>query len=87
MSARKSCRRLKRTQQEGNKLPLPVESLTPKSSVGAVREAINQSYEACMREPIPEGTNVSESEKKKWCGGKIYSMAEKAIGRSLGREA
>lgn len=46
--------------------PLPVESLTPDSPDDAVKEAVSQSIQKCMDEPIPPGTNVAISDKQKW---------------------
>lgn len=60
-------------------MPLPVESLTPDSPMTAIREAISQSMEQCMKEMM-EG----EENKQKRCAGMIYSMAREHTGKSLG---
>lgn len=63
--------------------PLPVESLTENSSPEQVRQVISQSIAQCMREPIPEGYDVTESNKQKWCSGKAYGIAREKSGQPL----
>lgn len=67
-----------------NNAVLPVENLTPDSPLTSVREAISQSIEQCMNEPIPEGYNVTEGNKQKWCAGKAYGIARDKTGKELG---
>ena len=65
-------------------MPLPVDSLTPDSPLTSVREAIGQSIAQCMKEPIPEGYDVTEGNKQKWCSGKAYGIAREKTGQPLG---
>jgi hypothetical protein len=65
-------------------MPSPVDSLTPDSPITAIREAISASIEQCMNEPIPEGYDVTEANKNKWCAAKSYSIARENTGKSLG---
>jgi hypothetical protein len=65
-------------------MPLAVDKLTKDSPITAIREAISQSIEACMKEPIPEGYDVEEKNKNKWCAAKAYSIAREKTGKSLG---
>jgi len=64
-------------------MPLPVENLTPDSPLTSIREAISASIEQCMREPIPEGYDVQEANKQKWCAGKAYGIARDKTGQEL----
>jgi len=57
-------------------MPLPVDNLTPQSSVVAIREAISQSIEACMKEP-----NDTSQEQ---CAAIAYSIAREKTGKELG---
>ncbi len=63
--------------------PLPVDSLTENSPMGSIHEAISKSIEMCMKEPIPAGTDVTESDKQKWCAGKCYGIAREKTGKEL----
>ena len=63
--------------------PLPVESLTSESTDPDIQEKISQSIAQCMSEPIPEGYDVQESNKQKWCAGKAYGMARDRTGKEL----
>ncbi len=65
-------------------MPLPVDSLTPDSDVGSIQDAIGKSIQACMNEPVPEGTNVDISKKQRWCAGKAYGIARQRTGKPLG---
>ena len=56
-------------------MPLPVESLTPDSPEGTIREAISQSIAACMREGGRD---------QKQCAAISYELARTATGKSLG---
>jgi len=67
----------------GSKVPLPVDKLTDQSDDNAIQTAISSSIEACMREPIPEGTDVNASNKQKWCSGKAYGIARQKTGKEL----
>jgi len=64
-------------------MPLPVDNLTPDSPAQAIRDAISQSIEQCMNEPIPEGYDVQEANKQKWCAAKAYSIARDKSGQAL----
>lgn len=64
-------------------MPLPAENLTKESGLKAIRDAISASIETCMNEPIPEGYDVKESNKAKWCAGKAYGIAREKTGQSL----
>lgn len=64
-------------------MPLPVDNLTPQSPVPAIRDAISASIEQCMAEPIPEGYDVNEGNKQKWCSGKAYGIAREKTGKEL----
>ena len=55
-------------------MPLPVDLLTPDTPLQAIRDAISQSYEQCLK----EGGRTPEQ-----CGGMIYSIAEEKTGKSL----
>jgi len=63
--------------------PLPVDNLSNDSPDNVVQEAISQSIEACMAEPIPVGTDVDAAGKNKWCAGKVYGMARQKTGKEL----
>jgi hypothetical protein len=65
-------------------MPLPVDSLTPNSDINAINQAISDSIQACMNEQIPEGYDVNQGNKQKWCAGKAYGIARKNTGKSLG---
>jgi len=65
-------------------MPMPVDNLTPESSPQAVRDAVSASIEQCINEPIPEGYDVQEANKQKWCAGKAYGIAREKTGKSLG---
>lgn len=58
-------------------MPLAVERLTPDSSSVAIREAISRTIQQLIR----EGKTQEEA------AGQAYSMARKATGKSLGKEA
>lgn len=62
---------------------MAVDNLTPDSSTVAIRDAISASIQQCMTEPIPEGYDVQESNKQKWCSGKVYGIARDKTGKSL----
>jgi hypothetical protein len=47
------------------------------------QDAISSEIEACMTAPIPEGYDVTESGKRKWCAGKAYGMARDKTGKEL----
>ena len=64
-------------------MPLPVDNLTKDSPETTIKDAISQSVAACMREPIPEGYDVNESNKNKWCAAKAYSIAREKSGKDL----
>lgn len=64
-------------------MPLAIDNLNPDSPVTSVREAISKSIATCMAEPIPEGTDVTEANKSKWCAGKVYGMAREKTGKEL----
>ncbi len=64
--------------------PMPVDNLTPDTPTTSVREAISQSIAQCMKEPIPEGYDVTDANKNKWCAGKAYGVAREKTGKSLG---
>ena len=64
-------------------MPLPVDNLTPDSSTVSIREAISQSIAQCMKEPIPEGYDVTEANKNKWCAAQSYSIARENTGKEL----
>ena len=64
-------------------MPLPVDNLTTDSPVPAIRDAISQSIAQCMSEPIPEGTDVQEGNKQKWCAGKAFGIARDKTGKRL----
>lgn len=64
-------------------MPLAVESLSTDSPLTSIRQAISDSIEACMTEPIPEGYDVQESNKQKWCAGKAYGIAREKTGKDL----
>lgn len=70
-------------QQTGGSMPLPVDNLTPDSGDGTIRQAISASIAACMREPIPEGYDVTAANKNKWCAAKAYSIAREKSGKEL----
>ena len=53
--------------------PLPVESLTPKSPLPTIREAISQSVEMCM----------SEGKSQKECAAIAYQYARELTGQDL----
>ncbi len=64
-------------------MPMPVDNLTKESGMQSIRDAISASIEMCMKEAIPEGTNVKESEKNKWCAGKSFGIAREKTGQEL----
>lgn len=65
-------------------MPNPqMDKLTKQSTDTQTQEAISSEIEACMSAPIPPGTDVKESEKRKWCAGKSYGMARSATGKEL----
>lgn len=64
-------------------MPSSIENLTPDSPLTAIRQAISDSIEACMKEPIPEGYDVTEGNKQKWCAGKAYGIAREKTGQEL----
>jgi hypothetical protein len=64
-------------------MPLEVDKIMPDTPETGIQEAISQSIAQCMREPIPEGTDVDESNKQKWCSGKAYGIAREKSGKSL----
>jgi len=66
-------------------MPLPVDNLTPGSSQEAINTAVSESIRQCMSEPIPEGTDVTDAGKQKWCAGKAYGIARQNTGKTLGR--
>jgi len=55
-------------------MPLTVEALTEESNTVEIRDAIDKSYEECMREG---GRTMKE------CGGMIYSIAREKTGKPL----
>jgi len=55
-------------------MPLAVESLTPESSMPAIREAISKSIQTC----IDEGKDQRE------CAGMSYDIARDKTGKELG---
>lgn len=55
-------------------MPLPVEGLTPDSSMEAIRDAISKSIEQC----------INEGREQDVCAAMSYDMARKATGKSLG---
>ena len=58
-------------------MPLAVESLTPDSPTGSIREAISKSIQKC----IEEGKSQEE------CAGMAYGIAKDKTGKPLGKEA
>lgn len=67
----------------GAMMPMPVDKLTDQSDDKTTQDAISASIQMCMREPIPAGTNVKDSEKQKWCSGKSYGIARQKTGKPL----
>ena len=65
-------------------MPLPVDNLTADSGLASIRTAIGQSIKMCMDEPTPEGYDVSQGNKQKWCAGKSNGIAREKTGKSLG---
>lgn len=59
-------------------MPLAVESLTPDSSMDAIRQAISDSIQKCMNEP------GDVQNKQARCAAIAYEMARKATGKQLG---
>ena len=57
-------------------MPLPVENLTPESSMDAIRAAIS----ATIKQLMGEGKNQKEA------AGQAYGMARDRTGKSLGRK-
>jgi len=55
-------------------MPLPVENLTPESSMDAIKQAISDSISQCMK----------EGKDQKECAAMAYDMARRATGKSLG---
>ena len=55
--------------------PLPVENLTPDSSMDAIRAAINQTIKYLMEQ---------EGKTQKEAAGQAYGMARDKTGKSLG---
>lgn len=66
---------------------MPEMTLDKGSSRQATQEWISKSIEICMKEPIPKGYKVTDSEKPKWCAAKAYSQAREATGKKIGKEA
>jgi len=64
-------------------MPLPVDKLTKDSPMSAIRGAVNESIKMCMNEAIPEGYDVTEKNKNKWCAGKCYGIAREKTGKDL----
>lgn len=58
-------------------MPLPVDSLTDKSSKQAIRDAIGQSIAACIK----------EGKDQKQCAAIAYSIARDKTGKDIGKEA
>lgn len=56
-------------------MPLPVDNLTPESSIVSIRDAIGKSIAQCMRE--------GEREQKQ-CAAIAYDIARKKTGKALG---
>lgn len=56
-------------------MPLPVENLTPESSIVSIREAIGESIAQCVREGGRE---------QKQCAAIAYDIAREKTGKSLG---
>lgn len=55
-------------------MPLPVDRLTPDSSIADIREAISQSIAQCIR----------EGREQKQCAAISYSIARDKTGKELG---
>jgi len=55
-------------------MPLPVDNLTPDSPITAIREAISQSIEMCMKEG---------GKSQKECAGMAYGIAREKTGNPL----
>jgi len=53
-------------------MPLPVEALTPTSSMAQINQAIQESIELCQ----------GEGQGREVCSGRVYRLAEKATGKS-----
>lgn len=64
-------------------MPLEVERLSNASGTVAARDAISKSIAQCMREPIPEGYDVKDEDKQKWCAAKAYNMARERTGQEM----
>lgn len=64
-------------------MPMAVDKLTGESPDNSIQQAISESIATCMREPIPAGTDVKDSEKQKWCAGKSYGIARQKTGKEL----
>lgn len=62
-------------------MPLAVDNLTKASTPQAIQDAISVSIEACMNEPLREGT--AEENKQKQCAAISYSIARKNTGKEL----
>lgn len=58
-------------------MPLAVESLTPDSPTGSIRDAISKSIEKCMQ----EGKSQEE------CAAMAYQYARDKTGKPIGKEA
>ena len=61
--------------------PLAVQGLTTASSDEAIQEAISQSIQQCMGEPIPSGMTVSERQAQ--CAAIAYQYARDKTGKPL----
>ena len=56
-------------------MPLPVENLTPESSIVVIRDAISASIKQCMEEG---------GKTQKECAGMAYGIAREKTGKELG---
>ena len=61
--------------------PMPVEKLTKQSSKSTIREAVNASYEMCMKERANAGESVAQHQKR--CGGMIHGIAREKTGKQM----
>ena len=64
-------------------MPMAVDNLTADSDIPSIRQAISASIGQCMREAIPEGYDVTEANKQRWCAGKAYGIAREKTGKEL----
>jgi septin family protein len=62
-------------------MPLAVDNLNKESSMNTIREAINQSFETCMKEPAKKGESTKDQQSR--CGSMIYSIAREKTGKQL----